>query len=199
MGRFSVVHWLRFPHWVADLVQMTLPMLFTVLARCHFEAGAAMNCAGRRKRIVDGFKTWSRLAGICLFVGVVSHLSTQRAQASCGDYVKVGGNPSHPQPAMVQVPSPLLRGFSPQPLWSSVDQHRLPFKPIDCPCSGPNCSNGSVPPSSPPASTSFGGQQWLCHVMTLTPPWPVAAEHVAAYQTDVQVRSPRTIFRPPRS
>jgi hypothetical protein len=122
-----------------------------------------------------GRSGWAAILALLAFAG----LSPSRADASCGDYVMVGGrHVSHGDPAQ------------------SID-HGRPSPGIPR-CHGPMCSDNSIPPAAPSSKIEVSVERWAIPGSTL---FELLPNHVT-WLADVR-DLPRdgyglSILRPPR-
>lgn len=88
---------------------------------------------------------------------IVGGWTAERAEATCGDYVRIRGQKLHVQNSpMVEdaVHGEMDRGIHP----ASRDTE----SPQRTPCRGPTCSNGSFPPAAPVPSEPVSTEHWAC-------------------------------------
>lgn len=110
-----------------------------------------------------------------------------KAQASCGDYVMIGGK-AHG--GMLHAPTPGAKNESDQ---NSADGRKVPR-----PCHGPSCSNESRGPIVPPVRITTTVDRWASLTSDRT---PVTSDHFALLTEDPAMGSEIlgwSIFRPPR-
>jgi hypothetical protein len=117
-------------------------------------------------------------------------LGTERALATCGDYVVAGGHGTGArQPATLADADTLL------PVVNHGPDRAVPTEP----CRGPNCSRGSAPLGLPPATIPSHSQDWILPTVALC---DFSVEPVGAIQIYCRphpVLRTGVVFRPPRS
>ncbi len=75
-------------------------------------------------------------------------LSPNSSEAGCGDYVRVHGGIAPMGHSMAERPA------------STESDDAADYGLPHCPCQGPNCSNGSVPPESPGPGVVVSIDRW---------------------------------------
>lgn len=113
-------------------------------------------------------------------------LATDRALATCGDYVVIGGN--H-----------LERGYSVHLNGGAMETGASQTAPAGPPCRGPNCSRRSAPQGAPPVTVAPHSQDWILPTVA----WrDLSVEPLGVVHLDplphAHLRA-MVVFRPPRS
>jgi hypothetical protein len=91
-------------------------------------------------------RAWRGVAAAACVLLASFVFAPSRAEASCGDYVMVGGQHGHDAPSA-------RAGMAHHDMPDSHD----PAKPR---CHGPSCSNGSFPPAAPAPRVEATAEQW---------------------------------------
>jgi hypothetical protein len=117
--------------------------------------------------------TVARSSGVALLPALLVLCCAGRADAECGDYVRVLGTEPHPPPG----PSP---------------------KPADCPCRGLECSGGPKAPAPTPPPAPTPTVKSLPPAPDASAGRPFARRRPPA-AAGSPVRLPEPIFHPPRA
>lgn len=107
----------------------------------------------------------------------VGFVSSSRADASCGDYVMIGGHHTMPPAAD-----------------SEQDRHA----PVTPRCHGPHCSDNSIPPATPAPRTDVSVERWALPGSSELVPLPAYDVLLAESQASPCEGHGLSILRPPR-
>lgn len=133
--------------------------------------------------------SWSlRDWGVALVAVFASLLLTPRAaEATCGDYLRVGGG------SVMQVHSMPNQPISTSGSLDFAADPAVPHRP----CHGPSCSGGSFPPPAPATSVVVSIERWALAPADPAPSF-VCSDYLLAVPFDLVVDgSALSILRPP--
>lgn len=139
-----------------------------------------------RMTTVDPRSFW-RFTACTLGIGLIASAVASSAQASCGDYVMIGGHGDH---AGMSAHGP--NHATPSATPSSTDASRRP-------CSGPECSRRSPQPERLPLSLTSGpAPQWGLSATRVPLARPPASGDASIEKPLHELLHSGSIFRPPR-
>ena len=137
---------------------------------------------------IVGLRPYLRLAACTLSIGLIAGGMAASAQASCGDYVMIGGEGGH---AGMSGRHGSNEATSP----ATQDSATLPRRP----CSGPECSRRIPEPEKLPLTlTSAAGQQWGMSVPSVPFARPRPAGNASFEPSFHELLHSGSVFRPPR-
>lgn len=147
---------------------------------------SAENCSKRMPSAISSQSVLCRFFAVAV-LAIVGLASASTASATCGEYLRLDGNPTGHM------------HFPAGDYLAAVNGHSMPGGLPAPPCHGPNCSDNSVPtmpvPVAPP--TSIQGFDDVAIIVALTQrPSPLTGREIPESERGASF-APSSVFRPP--